>query len=55
MREQRERRERMIGVKVTAEEYERFRVLAFEARKSLGAFIRERVLGGDAPKAKRQK
>lgn len=41
----RERRERMIGVKVTDEEHERIRVLAFEARKSIGAFIRDRVLG----------
>jgi hypothetical protein len=39
------RRDRMIGVKVTDEEYERVRVMAFEARKSLGAFIRDRVLG----------
>lgn len=34
----------MIGVKVTDEEYERIRLLAFEAHKSLGAFIRDVVL-----------
>lgn len=38
------KRERMIGVKVTDEEYEAIRVLAFKAHKSLGAYVRERVL-----------
>ncbi len=40
-----QRREKMIGVKVTTDEYEIVRRLAFEAHKSLGAFIRDRVLG----------
>jgi hypothetical protein len=40
----------MIGVKVSDEEYERFRELAFKARKSLGAYVRERVLGTKAEK-----
>lgn len=34
----------MIGVKVTDEEYERIRLLAFEAHKSLGAFVRDLAL-----------
>lgn len=45
-----ERRERMIGVKVSEEEYERLRALAFEARKSIPALIRDRVLAAK-PKA----
>jgi hypothetical protein len=39
------RRDKMIGVKVTDDEYEIVRRLAFEARMSLGAFIRDRVIG----------
>lgn len=46
------RRDKMIGVKVSAEEYERIRVLAFEARKSLGAFIRDLVLASKKKAAK---
>ena len=42
------KRERMIGVKVTEDEYETVRVLAFQARKSVGAYVRDRVL----PKSK---
>jgi hypothetical protein len=52
-RENNARRERMIGVKVTDDEYEQIRVLAFEARKSLGAFLRDRAL--DSRKAKAAK
>ena len=40
-----ERRDKMIGLKVTDDEYEQIRRLAFEARKSLGAYVRDRVLG----------
>ncbi len=40
-----ERRDRMIGVHVSEEEYERLRALAFEARKSIPALIRDRMLG----------
>ena len=40
----RPRREKMIGVKLTTEEYEAVRLLAFEAHKSLGAYIRDRVI-----------
>lgn len=38
------RREKMIGVKVTDEEYELIRRMAFEAHKSLGAYVRDRVI-----------
>ena len=40
-----ERRERMIGVHVSEAEYERLRTMAFEARKSIPALIRDRLLG----------
>lgn len=40
-----ERRERMVGVHVSDDEYERLRAMAFEARKSIPALIRERILG----------
>jgi hypothetical protein len=46
-------REKMIGVKVTDDEYERIRRLAFEARKSLGAYVRDLVLGTKTPAAKK--
>ena len=40
-----ERRERMIGVHVSEKEYETLRAMAFEARKSIPALIRDRLLG----------
>ena len=46
------KREKMIGVKVTDEEYERIRRLAFEAKKSLGAYVRDHVLGTKKPGTK---
>lgn len=48
-----ERRDRMIGVKVTEEEYERVRVLAFEARKSMGGYVRDLLSEQKAPKVRR--
>ena len=45
----RDRRERMIGVKVSETEHEEIRQAAFKARKSLGAFLRDLALG--APEA----
>jgi hypothetical protein len=47
-----QKRDRMIGVLVNDEEYERIRTLAFEARKSLGAYVRDRILGGESKKPK---
>ena len=44
-RTEREKRERMIGVKVTEAEHEAIRQAAFKARKSLGAFLRDLALG----------
>jgi hypothetical protein len=44
MKSAQERRDKMIGVKVSDEEYERVRVAAFEARKSLAAYVRDAVL-----------
>ena len=38
------RRDRMIGVKVSEEEHEQLRRLAFEARKSVAAYVRDRAL-----------
>lgn len=38
------RRERMIGVKVSDDEYEVLRRLAFDARKSVAAYVRDRAL-----------
>lgn len=34
----------MIGVYVTAEEYEQLRVQAFEAKKPVATYVRDRVL-----------
>lgn len=45
MQKTKARRDRMIGVKVSDDEYELVRRLAFEARKSLGAYVRDLVLG----------
>jgi hypothetical protein len=45
-----ERREKMIGVPVTDQEYERVRKLAFDAHKSLAAYVRDIVLS--TPKTK---
>jgi len=45
-----ERRERMIGVMVTEDEYERLRVLAFEARKPLSAYVRDAALAATSGK-----
>ena len=49
-----ERREKMIGVKVTDAEYETLRAMAFEAHLSLGALLRECALAprGKRPRAK---
>ena len=44
MKKERERRDRMIGVKVTDAEHERLRVAAFEARKSVSTYVRDLVL-----------
>ena len=41
----RDRRERMIGVKVSETEHEEIRQAAIKARKSLGAFLRDLALG----------
>lgn len=38
------RREKMIGVLVSDDEYEQLRQLAFGARKSVGAFVRDLAL-----------
>lgn len=50
MRRSEQRREKMIGVKVSDEEYERIRKLAFDAHKSLGAYVRDLVLSTPRPK-----
>jgi hypothetical protein len=39
-----QRRDRMIGVKVTDAEYERLRLAAFEARKSVSTYVRDVAL-----------
>ncbi len=44
------KRDKMIGVKVTPDEYEVLRSLAFKARKSVAGYVRDRVL----PKTKRE-
>lgn len=44
MKKERERRDKMIGVKVTAAEYERLRLAAFEARKSVSTYVRDAAL-----------
>lgn len=38
------RRGKMIGVWLTEEEHELLRTLAFEAKKPIGAYVRDRVL-----------
>jgi len=48
-----ERRERMIGVMVTEDEYERLRVHAFEARKPLAAYVREAALAATSKRRTR--
>lgn len=35
----------MIGVWLTEEEHEALRTMAFEAKKPIGAYVRDRVLG----------
>ena len=44
MKKQGERREKMIGVKVTDAEHERLRLAAFEARKSVSTYVRDLAL-----------
>ena len=38
------KRDKMIGVWLTAEEHERLRLLAFEAKKPLAAYVRDAAL-----------
>lgn len=42
----------MIGVKVTSAEYEEIRRLAYEARLSLGAYLRAKALPSTTKRAK---
>ena len=44
MRNAEAKREKMIGVWLSAEEYERVRVLAFTAKKAVGTYVRDVVL-----------
>ncbi len=48
-----ERRERMIGVAVTEDEYERLRAHAFDARKSVAAYVREAALVATSSKRRK--
>ncbi len=46
------RRKKMIGVKVTEAEYETVRRLAYEAHRSLGAYMRDLVFAATKKPAK---